>query len=684
MNHSLPYPVTRFTSAQADPPAEPMQRTVLRALVLCLVWVLLLAAGAAWADPPTRVARLGYLDREVSFLPAGAADWEQAALNQPLGTGDRLWTDREAAAELQLGGAALRLGERSNLSVLNLDDRIVQLQLTQGAVRLRVRSMGNGQSFEVDTPNLAVSLRRSGDYRIDVDPQGDATTVTVLSGEAEVFGDAAASYRVLPNQAYRFYATGLSDYELLAPAPADALDRWAQAREQRSAAATSARYVSSEVVGYEDLDANGVWRQEGDYGYVWTPTRVVVGWSPFRDGRWTWMQPWGWTWVDAAPWGYAVSHYGRWAHIRDAWCWVPGPLREPAVYAPALVVVVGVSDFRTSPERGRWFPLAPREVYRPAYPVSQGYFERVNRSNAVIAPNSITTVYNNKTVNNTVYINQQVRGALVQPQTQPVRQAPAEARSRPPRDNTPVLARTAPPAPPVPAATAAEPVARVRVVPAAAAPRELPPPVAPAVVRKEGQRDQRGPQGEQGQPVQQGQQGQQGQPGPRDTRDQRRPEPAPTAAAAPVVPAQTAPPRADAARADAARAQTAQQEAAKAADAARANAERAASERNAQAKEQAGKAEASRNAAVQAEAGRTAAAQAEAARNAAAQAEASRNAAAREQASKAAAPRPEPARAAPGNVDKREDPEHARGPKDGRKLTPEEEELLRRERGQKR
>ena len=129
--------------------------------------------------------------------------------------------------------------------------------------------------------------------------------------------------------------------------------------------------------------------RRSDYGNVWVPTRVEAGWAPYRDGHWAWVEPWGWTWVDDAPWGFAVSHYGRWANMRGTWGWVPGPVRSRAYYAPALVAFVGGSNFQLSISSGNvggiaWFPLGPREVYRPSYAVSRHYFENVNVSNTVI------------------------------------------------------------------------------------------------------------------------------------------------------------------------------------------------------------------------------------------------------------------------------------------------------------
>jgi hypothetical protein len=55
-----------------------------------------------------------------------------------------------------------------------------------------------------------------------------------------------------------------------------------------------------------------------------------------------------------------------------------------------------------------WFPLGPRDVYRPSYPVSQRYFNDVNTSNTTINTTNITNVYNNVNVRNITYVNQQV------------------------------------------------------------------------------------------------------------------------------------------------------------------------------------------------------------------------------------------------------------------------------------
>src|SRR5476649_1688035 len=151
----------------------------LRAVAFVAGVAILAYSGWASADPPSRAARLGYMSGAVSFSPAGESDWVQATINRPLTTGDRLWADAGGRAEIQVGGAMIRMNAGTGVSILNLDDRIVQLQLTQGTLNVRVRRLEPNGVFEVDTPNLAFTLRQPGEYRIAVDPEGNATDIVV-------------------------------------------------------------------------------------------------------------------------------------------------------------------------------------------------------------------------------------------------------------------------------------------------------------------------------------------------------------------------------------------------------------------------------------------------------------------------------------------------------------------------
>src|SRR5690348_14651576 len=358
-------------------------------------------------DPPDRAARLAYLTGDVEFAPAGEDDWGNADINRPLITGDRLMTGSDGRAALELGDAALRLNDNSAFNFLDLNDTTTQVELSQGTLNLRVRTIGEGQTYEVDTPTVAFVAGEPGTYRIDVAPDGNGAMVTVFEGSGTVYGENGISRPVQAGQSYRFNDSSLANVQVQrVPAPDD-FDRFSQSRDSRYTNSVSRRYVAPEVVGYEDLDQYGDWQNTSDYGEVWYPSRVATGWAPYRDGHWAWIEPWGWTWVDDEPWGYAPFHYGRWVYVRDRWGWMPGPRTVRPVYAPALVAFVGGSGFSISIGVGGgggygqpvgWFPLGPRDVYVPPYRASRNYFTNINVTN-------IRNVYVNKTVINNYYGN---------------------------------------------------------------------------------------------------------------------------------------------------------------------------------------------------------------------------------------------------------------------------------------
>src|ERR1700682_6547733 len=126
-------------------------------------------------DPPSRVARLGLMEGSISFQPAGESEWVQAVSNRPLTTGDKIWADRDSRAELQLGAASIRLNSNTGFSFLNLDDRTVQIQLSAGAINVRVRHLSRDDVFEIDTPNQAFTIFQSGRYRIEASEDGNNT-----------------------------------------------------------------------------------------------------------------------------------------------------------------------------------------------------------------------------------------------------------------------------------------------------------------------------------------------------------------------------------------------------------------------------------------------------------------------------------------------------------------------------
>jgi hypothetical protein len=391
-----------------------MRKTTFLFPVLILLGGFLFALSSparADDDPPGRVARLNYIQGSVSFQPGGETDWVQANPNRPLTVGDNLWADRNSRGELHIGSSSIRIAGETGITFLNLDDRTVQIQLAQGSMNVSVRRLDGGDAFEIDTPNLAFTLQRPGEYRVDVDPNGNATTVTVRAGEGDATGG-GSEYHMDSGDRATFSGTDTLTYDGGRVGGLDEFDGWCRSRDDREEHSQSSRYVSRDVIGYDDLDDNGEWRSVPDYGYVWFPTRVAAGWAPYRYGHWVWVAPWGWTWVEDEPWGFAPFHYGRWAELGGGWCWVPGPVVVRPVYAPALVVFVGGPRFGLSVSFGgggggvAWFPLGPREVYVPPYRTSVRYVQNVNVTNTTVNVVNVTNVYNNVNVNKITYMHQ--------------------------------------------------------------------------------------------------------------------------------------------------------------------------------------------------------------------------------------------------------------------------------------
>ncbi len=386
---------------------EPLKKNlgwICALLVLTFVTLALPQRAAADDDdPPSRVARLNYLRGSVSFQPAGETDWVPAVVNRPMTTGDRLWADNGARAEMHIGSATIRLDTNTGFSFLNLDDRTVQIQLSEGTLNLRVKRVDPDEIFEVDAPNLAFSILQPGQYRIQAGEDGNYTMVTVRSGQGEATGG-GRTYTVNSGLSSAFTGTDTLQADIYSAADNDEFDRWSQDRDRRDDSSRSARYVSHDVVGYEDLDDNGTWRSDSNYGDIWMP-RVAAGWAPYRDGHWAWISPWGWTWVDDEPWGEPPVHNRRLGKLEGKFGGVAGPRALAPRETPPLVAFIGGPRFGLSISVGGgggdvgWFPLGPREVYVPSYNASRAYVHRVNVSNTTVNNTTITNVYNSQVTN---------------------------------------------------------------------------------------------------------------------------------------------------------------------------------------------------------------------------------------------------------------------------------------------
>ena len=257
-------------------------------------------------------------------------------------------------------GSAVRLDGGTSVTILNLDERIAQLRVEQGTLERTRASLRRRDQIEIDTTESRVRDASPGNYRVDVDP----TTTTRRSSRAQRLRRRVWRRRVVRDR-------GRAAVRVPGTQPRAArVSRRRRMRSTRGRRRTDRRYARSsahatsrrDVIGYEDLDEYGTWRVVAEYGNVWIPRSVPADWAPYRYGHWAWIDPWGWTWVDDAPWGFAPFHYGRWARVRLVGAGCPGPVRFARSTRPrsSRSSAAATSAFRCRSARAAWLvPARP-------------------------------------------------------------------------------------------------------------------------------------------------------------------------------------------------------------------------------------------------------------------------------------------------------------------------------------
>jgi hypothetical protein len=435
-----------------------------------------LIASAALADPPERAGRISIVEGAVSIKPPQEDDWTGAARNHPVAPGESFWTGDDGRAELQIGAVETWLDSETELDVVDVDYGALRLALPQGSMSVRLWA-NPASPVAISTPAGDVMLARAGFYRVDVGaPQDDGTyppvEVTVYSGAAQAPGpDGFVDMPV--REAALIYPGAQPEMQDVQDA---SIDDWAR---QRAAEEhwREGDEATLQLTGFADLDAAGDFVRDAQYGEVWFPREIPADWAPYRFGHWDYVAPWGYTWIDDQPWGFAPFHYGRWVQVDGRWGWVRGTPNPRPVYAPALVAFIGGAGWNVSVgvsgggvEAIGWVPLAPEEVYRPTYAVSEDYVRRVNVTNVTKVTTINRVTVNNVTVNN--YRNAAsatvvrtsafsggapVKAAVVHVAAETIAAAPAASAAKPP----------APPAARLARVSAAPPPAKLQVVRAA-------------------------------------------------------------------------------------------------------------------------------------------------------------------------------------------------------------------------
>jgi hypothetical protein len=379
-----------------------------QAMACAVILALTSFLANAQNDPPDQAGRISYASGTVSIQPAGSDDWGQLYPNLPIGPGDRIFTDQDGQVEIQIGQSYVRIGPNTDITLVNDAADGISFGVAQGSVRVHSFGLWQGQGLDVSTPNGDGRLERPGEFRADIMPDQGATVFTTPANDLLITGAGGFWKQIGSWQALELTGTNPVYPQWLQLTQPDSLDAWSQQRDQQINNAVSYEYVSQEVPGAAELDRNGDWTPDSEYGPIWFPRNVQADWQPYHNGRWVNRDPWGWVWVEDEPWGYAPFHYGRWVNYQGRWGWIPGPREQHPVWSPALVVFagggVGVSA---------WFPLGPGEPYRPWYPCSPRYIDRVNISNIresrdVHVQTTYVNIVNVRNVTNITYVNRSI------------------------------------------------------------------------------------------------------------------------------------------------------------------------------------------------------------------------------------------------------------------------------------
>ncbi len=314
------------------------------------------------AGGPIRLARISFVEGNVSFRPTSQIDWSYAAINQPIRQGAQIWASGGGRAEIQFDdGSVLRLGNGAvvTLQTMSSDSNgeYTDVQVNDGTVTMESRN--SASVYQIDGPYA--SLRTDGqsvvridannrqrivDLRGTVQVQDQSQQSTLQSGDAIDIGNTND-----PLNIYR--APGQDSW--------DRFNRYRDGYVYPTHRDPYLPYNVSIVAG--NLDHYGGWRVVAGYGNVWFP-HEDDNWRPYWHGHWVWVDPVGWTWVGNEPWGWAPYHYGTWVHEPYGWGWCPGP--ETQYWTPAAV------SFCNYDNQIGWAPLCPQEVRYPSY-ISVGF-----------------------------------------------------------------------------------------------------------------------------------------------------------------------------------------------------------------------------------------------------------------------------------------------------------------------
>lgn len=320
-----------------NPMNRRLRKTGLLAMIFALVFALAPLSRAQdyqdddGHDSQARIVRISYVEGSVR-LDSGQG-YESATMNVPLTERDWLQTGSDGWAEVQFeDGSLVRLAPDTvivftQLARASSGATLTTIDLDQGEAEFKVAQHNDGE-FNVTVKKNTIALTRSSSFRV-TSTNANPLEVAVWKGEVSVSEkDNGGEVAVKQNETFVLDPNDVARYALDKGVDADDLDQWSTQRDDALStyASSSGRYIQSPYqYGTSDLNYYGQYYDIPEYGYVWQPNNVGLGWDPFSNGYWSYSPGFGYTWVSAYPWGWMPYRYGRWVFVNArGWCWVPG------------------------------------------------------------------------------------------------------------------------------------------------------------------------------------------------------------------------------------------------------------------------------------------------------------------------------------------------------------------------
>jgi len=231
---------------------------------------------------PVNAGHITYSVGKVSIQPDGRGDWIKVSPGLELSAGDNLWADVNSEVEIRTDSTVVLVGPETSIAFDQLTDSNVKLNLRLGSVIVQMPE--ENRHWEIRTPNLRFTLSEIGDYRHDVNGEGDETDVAAKQGhrQAIVYG---TPYKVLAGQQVRFKTANHVEVEVGEIPEPDSFDIWAAShdRPQRGDDHNEKEEVADVATdpAVTERATRRVWETDGDaahwvyttdLGPVWVPT----------------------------------------------------------------------------------------------------------------------------------------------------------------------------------------------------------------------------------------------------------------------------------------------------------------------------------------------------------------------------------------------------------------------------